>query len=255
MRKILAVLVALAAASHARADSLLLKDGRSVEWKTLTDQGESYDVVTPKGERLSVKKTDVERFVQTDPAPPLTGASFTFDKKSRIETVDLLKAFNQRNVVAGAWSGDGRKLVAPAFQHARIAFPMSAPEEYDLLMTVQRDSGDGAFYVFLPVGDRRAMVYVDGTGQVERGVNGVPATVTREKCFRDSKQHQLAYHVRKTRLVMTFDGKIAVDWRDADYSAATIPDKIETPSKGVVVGDYETGFTITRMSVSYPAAR
>jgi len=252
MRTIAFFVIAAAAAS---ADSLVLKDGRTVEWKTLTDQGDAYDVVTQKGERLSVKKADVERFSVDPPAPALTGASFTFDKKAKMETVDLLRAFNQRNVVSGVWSCDGRRLVAPAAQHARMSFPVAAPEEYDVIMTVQRDSGDGAFYVFLPVGERRAMVYVDGTGQVERGVNGVPATVAREKCFRDAKQHQLTYHVRKNRLVMTFDGKVAVDWRDADYSAATVPEKIDTTSKGLVVGDYETGFSITKLSVSYPAPR
>lgn len=258
MRNAAAFFVLAAAAFRpAAADELVLKDGTVVEWSQLKDLGDSYDVQTAAGGRIRIKKADVAKFVPKEappPAAPMTGATFTFDKKLKLTTVNLIAAANQKNAVAGSWTCDGKKIVTPAVPHARLAFPSDLPKEYDVLITAKKESGNGSFYLFLPVQDKRLMIYVDGTDGVEGGVSGVAATTFREKVFKDAKPRQIAIHVRKERLVMLCDEKKLVDWKNPDYSTVTIPEKIEVHQAGVVLGVYDTSYTLDRLSVVYPAA-
>ena len=240
------------------ADEILMKDGSKIEWTALRDKGETYEVETVQGGKVVIRKSEVERIVPVQPkaAAVLAGATFTFDKKAKLETVDFVKLVNQKNAVSGAWSSDGKKIQTPVLPHARLAFPVGLPEEYDLHLMVQRDAGAGAFYLFLPAGDgARFMVSCDGTDGMEGGVDGVPATTYRQKLFVDTKAHAVAFHVRKNRFLFLFDGKKMIDWASPDYASIRVPEKIEIAQKGVVLGAYETSYSITQFVALYPVRR
>jgi hypothetical protein len=52
----LSVLATLILAGTVSADELVLKDGKKIEWKTITDEGDTYEVTTPQGTKITVKK-------------------------------------------------------------------------------------------------------------------------------------------------------------------------------------------------------
>src|SRR4051812_287373 len=62
-------------------DELILKDGKRVEWVALRDLGDAYEVETPQGTKISVKKDDVDSLAKKKAPELLTGAAITFDKK------------------------------------------------------------------------------------------------------------------------------------------------------------------------------
>lgn len=236
------------------ADEVVLKDGTKIQFIVMRDKGENCDLETPEGGKLQVKKSDILKVSLLQPSPAaLTGATFSFDKKSKIETVDLIPQLNPKNAIAGTWKSSGKAIVTPAIPHARILFPVTVPDEYDVQVVAQRDSGNGAFYLFLPTPkESRIMVALDGTGGIEGGVSGAPETVYNEKAFRDTKPHTLLYQVRKNRFILFLDGKKMIDWVNPDYPSATIPESVNISAKGIVLGDFDTSYTVTKLSVVYP---
>src|SRR5258708_23222760 len=76
------------------ADELILKDGKNISWKSMTDDGATLTVVTTDGKKLTIRKEEVDKIViqpsKDTPPTVLTGASITFDKKKKLEIVDLL---------------------------------------------------------------------------------------------------------------------------------------------------------------------
>src|SRR5262245_1342429 len=91
------------------ADEILLKDGRRIPWKSVSDGGDAYTVEMKDGKKLTVKKSEVERFVTGDSAPetkPLTGASFALDPKRSVTTDLILKA--KVETTGGSWKQVGR---------------------------------------------------------------------------------------------------------------------------------------------------
>lgn len=256
MRRLTLASLFLWAPLAAWADSLTLKNGQVIEWSAIRDRGDLYEVETPQGTKLTVKKAEIEKITVVPSPSNLTGATFTFDKKRKLETVDLLKGIDTRKPVSGLWQASGGRLVTPAVAHGRIVIACAPPEEYDLTVVVEKQKGSGAFYIGLPIRDKRFMVYLDGTDEVECGVHGVPSTIFREKMFKDAKPHLLTYHVRKQRFILVFDGKKVIDWQGADYNAASLslPERVEAPDKGLLLGVYETVYSISKLGLVYPNA-
>jgi hypothetical protein len=237
----------------AAADELVLEDGTRLQWKQIVDAGDFYDVETSSGKKIKVKKSDVLRF-EKEVSKPLTGASFTLNKGALLE--NLLKRVDLEKTVSGLWTLEaGPTLITPAAPHGRLIIPFDFPAEYDLQITISKRRGEGAFYACLPVGDRRLMAFVDGTGGVEGGVNGVLDTYFKEKIFRDQKLRQLLYSVRADRFVMSIDGRVLVDYKKPDYSKLTLPDSVDTKRQGLMLGVYDTVYVISGLTVVYPKAK
>jgi len=251
---IFSLVAVLVAAPSVTADDLVLRDGKRIQWRVLEDKGESYEVETDAGRKLTIKKSDVVRFEKADPkGMPLTGAAFTFDVKKDADVSNLLRGVDASKPIAGVWSMEpGPLLITPATPHGRIVIPYDFPAEYDVHVTLQKRKGDGAFYLGLPVGARRMMVGVDGTGGIEGGVDSVIETSFKEKIFRDQKMRSLVFSVRSNRFVLTVNGKVMVDWKNADYTKVSLPEKIDSKDQGLMVGVYDTVYALSGLVVVHP---
>jgi hypothetical protein len=90
----------------AMADEIQTKDGKKYEFTLLADQGDSWELTTPHGVKVTVKKADFDKLIPSGTKEvPLTGASFTFDKKRKLETVDLLTKLGdpKKDAISGTW--------------------------------------------------------------------------------------------------------------------------------------------------------
>src|ERR1700687_5383684 len=98
------------------ADDLVMKDGRVISWKSLSDEGDSYALVSKDGTVTRAKKGDVEKFVipwqAAEPATrPLTGGSSPCGKKRTATTIFLPAAEVQVPEPIGSWKMAGSALV------------------------------------------------------------------------------------------------------------------------------------------------
>jgi hypothetical protein len=210
-----------------QADDLVMRDGKKLSWKTLSDDGDSYSVETKDGQKITVKKSEVDRVSVGRPeVPPLTGASFAFDQK-KTSTVDMLSKADVRG--SESWKSVGRTLVGSATWPARqvVTFDVDVPEEYDLTLVVERsDSGNKDFAVGIVAGGAQCAFHFDswdatasslallGGVESEKGPGGV---------FRSGKARTVKLMVRRDGLVVQVDGKDFWKGRPDWKSATTHP--------------------------------
>lgn len=71
----IAIILVLILVAPSGGDEILLRDGRRIPWKTVTDEGEVYAVETKDGGKLKLKKSEVEKFIVDRPeSKPLAGS-------------------------------------------------------------------------------------------------------------------------------------------------------------------------------------
>jgi len=144
--------------------------------------------------------------------------------------LDLLKLLEPaKDAVEGVWLRDKDALRSPAMPFARIEVPYEPPDEYDLLLTVER-SGSNSFNLGLAHGDVQFIVVFEGAAQggPKSGldlIEGQPfyanETSTTERCFTDGKPARVLCSVRNAQVKVTVDGKTLIDWK-ADYERLTL---------------------------------
>jgi hypothetical protein len=250
----------------AMADELILNDGRKIEWKQITDNGETYEVKTKKGETLTFKKADVHRLSSGARETPLTGASFTFEGKTK--TVDLFSVIDsKRDALQGKWKFSGSALVVDS----DIATPtplkinVLAPDEYDLTAVVERKEGVDNFYIGLVVDGKQIMVdldvasaglsglsLIDGRGQDSNGTG-----TTGQVFVKGAKPRTVVCKVRNEGIVITVDGKDLISWK-ADYGKASVLPIYSMPGNtpSFFVGTYKvtavsrSSFVITKLTLT-----
>jgi hypothetical protein len=227
--KTIAILAALLTPCY--ADEVLLKDGRRVEFRSVEDTGETYTIVTPEGARVVVKRSDVEGFVKTEPAVALTGATMTFSKGSKLDSVDLLKKIEaDKDFLSCLWKfqPDGSLiLTAPTSVEngcCQIRYT-PASEEYNLTLVIERTDGEDNIGVTFPVpGGRQCQFYFDvdkgkysailTPGGLEGHLKASPPV--QGKQFTMKKPRMVVFMIRKAGLVVQLDGKdvstVRVDW-------------------------------------------
>jgi hypothetical protein len=232
--------VHLGLATSTSADTLVLKDGKAIEWKTITDAGDSYTVETSKGEKITVKKADVKTLSGEASPVLLTGASITFDKKEKLQVVDLLSRLDlKKDALTGSWKLAAGALVAQASgdASARLQFSgFAPPDEYDLSMVLERKEGGGSFEVGI-VGDGHQVAFrfelfktFNGLACVEgKSVQDSPYTIV-QGLFEPKKPRALVFMVRKNAFVVRLDGKDFYSWK-ADWSKAVLESDLAVQSK------------------------
>lgn len=222
--KFLVMVAALAAGGLVHGDEIVLKDGKRLVWKSIVDNGDSYDVEDGTGRHLTLKKDDVDRIEKSLAAPPLTGATFTFDKKRKLAIINLLAAVDpQKHVVTGRWRFAKGTLIGTAGNdtNSRIELPAPLPEEYDLTLEVVRKEGAGDFDVGLVAGGRQFIVAFDAADCVLSGIgiiDGKPidqhGRAVKGKFFSNGKPRTIICMVRKNGLVIQADGKDFLSYAD-----------------------------------------
>jgi hypothetical protein len=253
------------AATRAEADTLILKDGRTIEWRSIKDDGESLLVETTKGSMLSLKKSDVEKVVFTPPQAPLTGAVFVFDtKKRRLDTIDLLSKADPVKAVGGSWKVSSGSLVGSAAEgHSRLPLGFGPPkEEYDIHMTLSRKEGTEDFFVGLVAPNGRQFTYhldafksswsgpmvVDGKENPLAGDTGVPGCL-----FKNGQPRSVTIMIRKRGLAVRMDNKDHHVLNVDDWGRFSLYGNLAVPDKNVIfMGCVNSTWQVSKCVLSVP---
>ena len=261
------LIIVLFLALPAMADELILKDGKKIEWKLLSDEGDTYEVSTPQGTKVTVKKDDVERLAKSRLPEVLTGATFTFDKKRKLETVDLFTKIDpKKDVVGGSWKFVGSSLVGTrtGADNAKLQIGFTPQEEYDLMMTIERKEtlgdapgimigligGGKQFGFFLDrAGGLNGPTLIDGQNNLNNGL-GIPG-----KFFEKGKPRTIVFMVRKEALIVMVDGKDYFSWK-ADWNKVSVEAFFAVQSKNTLFLAIESAtFQIQKAVVTTPKAQ
>lgn len=210
--KILAAFLVLV--TSAFPDTLVVKNGKPpIEWKSLVDLGDSYQVELTSGAKVTVLKADVEQIVISQSKPPLTGASFTMNPiKGKVRTYNALGAIDPKKDVFGmnkdCWfkvSGQTVNAFFGSDKPDRAQIPIKVSEEYDLSMIVERKAGTSNFYVGLIGGGNPFLFTFDGEGMTRSGTSG--AMKETKPVFVERKPVSVLFRVRKNGWKVLLDGK------------------------------------------------
>jgi hypothetical protein len=243
------------------SDEIVLKDGRKIEFKTLTDAGETFDVTALDGSTFSVKKSEFDRIAVTVKKDiPLAGATFTFDKRKKVETVDLLARIDPKaDSVAGSWKASNGRLngIGTGDELARVQVPYAPiPEEYDLTLVVERKAGEDNLGIGLVGGGRQFMYYFDvDCGKYSGILAPDPSghrrvTETPGRAFVVGKSRTVVFMVRRQALIVQVDGKDFATWK-ADWTGLSVLPQCAVPRKDVLsLSILRSGFEVHRMTLT-----
>ena len=229
------LLILALSASACLADDIVLRDGKRISWKTLSDDGDSYTVETANGQKTTVKKSDIDRIsiARPDQSVPLTGAAFAFDAK-HTATTDLIPKVDLHG--GDAWKAVGRMLTATASWPTRqtVSFDTDVPDEYDLTAVVERaDSGNKDFAVGIVVGGAQCAFHFDSwdaTASSLALIDGAESEKAPGGVFKQGKPRTVRLMVRKGGLVVQLDGKDFAKLRP-DWSRVTVHSAVHVQSK------------------------
>jgi len=192
---------------------------------------------------------------------PLTGAAFTFDKKRKLDAVDLLSRIDiKRDAITDGWKKTGNLLIGTpdGIKSSRIELAVTPPEEYDLTVVVERREGNDQFTVGLIGGGNIFFVYFDwargsasGIGEVS-GAN--PADVKKAGVFFENKKPKtITCMVRKEALIIRADGKDWMAWR-ADWTKVSAGQAV-LRSKNLLFLQCDgpnNVFNVSQVTLNYP---
>lgn len=258
------------------ADELVLKDGKKVEWVSLKDLGESFEVESKNGVKLEIKKSEVARIefrsraadrsdaVKVDAL--LTGASFTFDKSIKLVQFDLLKSIDTKAAASGDWKlnkgvldADGTKLGGA---NAHLETSYIPPEEYDLTMVLEWMEGGSHFILGLLGGGKQFCFSVNYEKSGWNGlhnVGGQPIDKSgfgiKENLFPKARMKRtLQILVRKYGVNVRVDGKDYITFKDDWTRMSTPGGELEAVKKNVVffLVKCTTAYRIHSAVVTFP---
>jgi hypothetical protein len=224
------------------ADELKLKTGKTIEWTDLHDGGDVYEVTTPQGTKVTVKKDEVDSLVPRKAPEILTGAAITFDKKKKLETVDVLATVDiKKDIVSGPWKMNGRALSGgPGSAESVSKFQFSGftsiPEEYDLTVVVEKKETTNGIFFGLIGGGHQFLVGFDYQKCSMSGIVTKMESNIKEgravpgRFFSAKSPRTLKFMVRKEALVVQVDGKDFIAWK-ADWSLVDVGDMWAVPSR------------------------
>lgn len=261
----LAALAALSFAGFAPSstDELVLTDGRRIEWSSLKDNGETYEVTASDGSRSTVKKDAVREFVKVAPITPLTGATFKVEGVERkLTTVNMFKGLDLKKASFNALWSEGQGEVSATARPPNagyLEFQYSPPEEYDLLLSAEMTEGPGSVNLALVGGGRPFMVSFNVSGKtvmhVVDGNDWKRSTVTAPgDVFSPKKKVELSVMVRKDGFLIRADDRDHLSWR-GDWKRVSACLKNGPRSQDVIsLGMYDASMKISRAVVTGPKA-
>lgn len=262
-RVLLFALAAVAFHTSAHGDEIVLKDGKRLLWRTITDNGDSYEIESSLGQRLTIKKSDVVGFEKTSPQSPLSGASFTLDKKA--VNVDILSGADLKGRgVTGEWRRQGGALVcsAEASTHAKLPLPFTPlPDEYDLTIVAERKDRCNGLIIGIVAGGNQCTVhfdsiegamcglmFIDGKTFYDGEGNGTQVPGPR---FKNNAPRTIKLMIRKEAFVAKIDGKDVIIWK-ADWKRVSNQPALAIPQKNLLyLCIYDSTWKILSVVLSY----
>lgn len=253
------------------ADTITLKDGSKVEWRSIVDQGDTYSVETDKGAKVTIKKADIEKISFSVAGGPLTGATYT-KLAGKPKTLNCIPLIDPKRDLIGVASAE-LKMKGPIlvcnFQSdtpMRVQVPVKVPsDEFDFSISVERKGGIGDFFVGLIGGGRQFLVRFDGIGSAKSGldlVDGKPmesnGTGVIGPHVPKGKSVEITCAVRKDTLMVMVDRKEVVAMA-ADWKRFSLPEAYSLRDGKAflffgsqkVVGTSENLFHVTKVAMAY----
>lgn len=247
-------IISILLASTCFADDLVLKDGKRITWKTLTDDGASYLVETADGKKLTVKKKDVERITvgaQAANTQPLTGASFAMDPK-KVVMVDLLPKA-KTEATKGAWVAQPGMLSNTGENTSRVTvfFDHEVVGDYDMTLRIERVSGKGGFDVGMTY-DGSAGAYFfdafDSASSMFGMVDGEWIGSVKGNVFQAGKPRTVKISVRKDAVLVQVDGKDY--WKSrVDWKTVTLHNDLKAEPGKLFLTSYGGGWKVSACSI------
>lgn len=175
--------------------------------------------------------------------------------------LDLLSKIDPvKDEVSGTWKLNGKVLTSPLDSNARIQIPVMPPEEYDLLVTLERKEkgghpAAGGFYIGLVRQDKHFGVEVDSSckqsmvhlvGGQQESTNGA---IFRGSWLGDGRSHSIVYRLRRAKVEVRVDDKPVLDWT-ADFSNAYVaPDWAPKDPRLLLIGSCFSSYEIKQLSL------
>lgn len=230
-----AVAIVISAASVAHSDTLVMKDGKSYEWRAIVDQGDAYQLELASGAKVVVKKADVLKFGITDSGGPLAGAAFE-RLKGKTRTMNALGFVDlKRDVFTGAessikWRGSGLACNFHTDRPERIQIQHKISEEYDFTIVAERQVGISDFYIGLVGGGNPFMLHFDAEKMSSSGMVGGAGMKANGNTalFPERKPVTVLCQVRKTGVKVSVDGKEFLSWTGA-WGSTAVPSSHALP--------------------------
>ncbi len=251
---------------NAAADTVVLKDGKIIEWKMLKDKGDSIELTTVQGSVMTLKKSDIEKIMLTD-AAPLTGATLKFPGK--VKSINLFGVIDpKRDAPKGKWRFSKNSLLCESDVDVPTLIELGCPipEEYDLTVIVERKEGVDPLYIGLVARGSSFMLEVDankstitgltlGSGPgAESNGTGVPGPI-----LDIGKSRTITCYVRKDFVAVAVDNKEILRWKGS-YEGLSLPLHACLPGKktALFLGTYKMTavqkctFVVHRLTLSSP---
>lgn len=227
-------IVLLALPIPVSADEIVLKNGKKIPFRVLSDGIDVVRVQTPDNRTLEIPKGAIRDVRFVVPKAPLTGATFTDDDtEAAAKPVNLFRSIDpKKHGVMGEWRYVGRRLQG---SKGLLEVPyVPATSSYDVEIALYRMEGPGAVTIGLTAEGRAFGFIVDWSdldkgeayvsGLVAIGPKRVYANETRingQQLPRRKLRHVVCA-VRPGRVVVLMDGKEVVNWK-GDLKALSHP--------------------------------
>ncbi len=177
------------------------------------------------------------------------------------EVVDLLRLVDpKKNAIKGTWLFDKDALLMGTEGKTGLhllEIPHETPEEFTLVIELQRTEGNDALFVIVPIDGHHTLILIDAEQGTLSGIHGLDnkGILANESLVKGSllKNRRLAnveYTVRKNSLSVSLDGKqiINFDGKMSRLAPFHEPVTYGTPNKKhVVIGTFQSKYLISKL--------
>jgi hypothetical protein len=250
--KCAAIVTSLLLTSFAIADDVLLKDGKSIEFRILKDAGETIELQTIENKTITIAKKDIREVRFVVPKSPLTGATFVGDDTKGGKPANLLAVINPKeNGSSGEWRIASGALVGGGL----LEVPHIPVGNYDVELILERKEGKNEINIGLVAEGKPFAVTLDWSNGECTGLSAIDGRRVYENETRTNgaaipmrKAVRITCAVRKDLIVLLIDGREHLRWKGElkRLSHPSRPDKNQNLFFGVV----QSTVSITRFVVT-----
>jgi serine/threonine protein kinase len=185
---------------------------------------------------------------------PVTAKTLDFSKP-----INLLELIDPaRDKVIGDWKFDREALISGTGPWARLQIPVTPPEEYDMVATVERITGTNGVFLGLVSGGSQSLVIIEGWYGRHSGLQWLDT----EQCDKNetrfdgrligSEPAEFVCSVRKSGILATCNGKLFLNWQGDKKRLSVGPEcKVLRPDQ-LFVGTYDSMYRISKLELRPP---
>jgi hypothetical protein len=166
-------------------------------------------------------------------------------------SADLLADVNvERDAAQGAWKFDRKALLTPYTQYGRLVVPTAPPEEYDLTLIVERQSGGQEFAIGFVRGGAQSAFFLDANAGRNSGIDPNARTAYSGKLLETDKPVTIVCKVRREGLLVTANGnRVFFERTDAPFAAVPADWQVRDSTR-LFVGAHASRYTIHKLMLT-----